>query len=206
MKSTMLFRAAALSGLASVSLFATRALASAVLLINVSDPSNVTFSAVANNSAITGTSRVDYSDGITLDNFFTSNQSILLGNPLAISGNLTAAGTALSYNETVTFSYGNPNPVPGVDLSIYYNTITPGANQTFVTTAPPFTGVGSADMSPYASALPAHGASGSVLMSYQGGLVIGEWQAIAVPEPEEYAAAAGAGLALLIAYKKFRKA
>lgn len=202
MKAAAFSPAIALCGLIATSLFATPAIASVVLLINVSNPAHVTFNAVANNSANNGHIRADYDGGIALDNFFTSNQSILLANPLAITGNLTSIGTSRSFNEAVTFNYGNGTPVPGRDVSLYYNTTDTAAYQEFSTSAPPFTGSSWADLSAFAAGLPAHGATGSVLMSYSGGTTIGEWQVTAVPEPTEYMAFATAGMVGFVLWRR----
>jgi hypothetical protein len=170
-----------------------------VLTINVQDPSHVTFTAVANNSAITADVLVNYDGGITIKNFFTPAQTILLGSPLAISGNLTGRNAGLAYTAAVTFVFPAPTPVTGQDLSIYYNGAS-GNLQQFSTTAAPFTGSSSANLSTFAAGLPVAGGSGDVYSSFNGS-IIGQWNA--VPEPSETMGAIGMGL---IAFACIRRA
>ncbi len=98
--------------------------AQVVLYIDVSNPANVTFTAGLANSAGAATPVVGFNAGISLENFFTSNENITLSSPLAIAGNWKARGVGAgeNYNETVTFNYSDPvHPeavVAGVDLSI----------------------------------------------------------------------------------------
>ena len=159
-----------------------------VLTINVQDPSHVTFTAVANNSANAANVNMDYNGGITLLGFFTTDESI---SGLAIAGNWSGRNAGVSYNETVTFVYPNSAAVPGKDLSIYYNVLNPALQAQFVTSAPPFSGSGSANMATYSAGLPTAGTSGNVYYSFNGAL-LGQWNA--VPEPAETMGAIGAGL------------
>jgi hypothetical protein len=187
-----------------------QSLGAIVLLIDVSDPANVTFTATANNSAVAGNLSADFNGGITLKDFFTSNENIGVGDPLAISGTWISRGASSSFNEAVTFDFdaNTGNVEPGVDLSLYHNVVNPSNLQQFITSAPPFTGSSTADLS-LLTFLPNPGATGSVYMGYLGshGGILGEWMAVAVPEPSAVAVVTGqvlllTGLALRLHRKK----
>lgn len=180
--------------------------AAVVLTINVQDPSHVTFTAVANNSAITASQATDFSRGISLLGFFTSTQTITTS-PLAISGNWIGRNATLAYNEAVTYVYsaGNGDVVPGKDLSIYYNVSGQGGTQSFVTTAAPFTGISSANMTAFASGLPLAGTTGSLIVGWNPGHggEIGQWSV--VPEPAETTVAVGALIGAFALARRSRK-
>jgi hypothetical protein len=179
--------------------------AAIVLTINVQDPSHVTFTAVASNSAITRDLATDFSGGISLLGFFTVNQTILSAAPLAISGNWKGRNATLAYNETVTYDYSaqTGDVVAGKDLSIYNSG--GGGTQSFVTSAPPFTGISSANMTAFASGLPLAGSSGSLISGFQStqGGVIGQWSV--VPEPAETTVAVGALIGAFALVRRSRK-
>lgn len=156
--------------------------AAVVLTINIANPSAVVITSVANNSLATAILTVNFDGGISFRNFFTANESITLANPLEINGNWTALGASASYNEMVTFAFNNSAVVPGVDLSIYNVDTPPQDDQNFVSSAAPFTGSSTVNMSTFTH-LPAVGTTGAVHVGFlasQGG-VIGSWEVI--PEP-----------------------
>lgn len=181
--------------------------AAVVLTINVQDPSHVTFTAVANNSAITASQATDFSAGIALLGFFTSNQNIPELTPLSISGNWTGRGATGAYKAAVTYSYAAQDGVviPGRDVSIFFAPSGGGGTQNFVTGTVPFTGESSANMTAFASGLPLAGASGSLISGYlstQGG-VIGQWSV--VPEPAETTVTVGALISAFALARRSRK-
>jgi hypothetical protein len=153
-----------------------------VLTIDITNPSAVIISSVANNSAITGNLVVNFKGGISFRNFFTANENITLSAPLAINGNWTSRGTTSSFNEMVTFAFNNENVVPGVDLSIYNASAADSDDQNLLDTAAPFTGSSIVNMSTFTN-MPAIGTSGDVNLGFLGsqGGVIGQWNVI--PEP-----------------------
>ncbi|MEY3896812.1 MAG: hypothetical protein RLZZ214_2332 [Verrucomicrobiota bacterium] len=156
--------------------------AALVITINIANPAAVVITSVANNSLVAKDLTVNFDGGISFRNFFTANESITTANPLAISGTWTARGASASYNEMVTFAFNNAAVVPGVDLSIYNVAAVNSDDQNFTTTAAPFSGSSSVNMSAFTH-LPAVGATGSVnsgFLSTQGGS-IGTW--VVVPEP-----------------------
>lgn len=183
-----------LSLLLASSLMVGSSFGAVVLTIDISNPTVTVFTAVANNSQSNDTVLVDYGGGIAIRDFFVGNESITVANPVVFTGNWTARGTTSSYNETVTFTYGNANPVPARDLSVYYNVLNAANNQVFVTSAAPFTGSSTADFSDYAN-LPAVGATGDVFSDYQNGVVLGQW--VVIPEPSTAFLGAIGALALL---------
>jgi hypothetical protein len=156
--------------------------AATVITINIANPSAVIITALSVNSAVTGNLDVNFNGGISLRNFFTANESITLGSPLAISGNWTSRGTTSAFNEMVTFAFGNANVVPGVDLSIYNVDAPNGDDQNLLSTDTAFTGTATIDMSGFTH-MPAVGATGDVNLGYLGsqGGVIGTYSVI--PEP-----------------------
>jgi len=153
-----------------------------VLTINIANPSAVVITGVANNSLVAKDLGVNFLGGISLRSFFTADESIAEASPLSITGSWKAIGAIASFNEMVTFAFDNAAVVPGVDLSIYNGAAPNSDDQNFVTTAAPFTGSSTVNMSAFTH-LPAVGATGNVnsgFLASQGG-VIGTW--VVIPEP-----------------------
>ena len=171
--------------------------AAVVLTIDISNPAAVVITGLPANSAITGNLAVNFSGGISFLEFFTANESITAGSPAVISGTWRAAGTGTSYNETVTFAYGNPDVVPGVDLSIYNVDVGFADDQNFVAGTQAFFGSSTVDFSALTN-LPAIGTTGDVNLGYQAshGGTIGQWQV--VPEPASSGLAALGAAAVLL--------
>lgn len=167
---------------AALLLSAASSQAALVVTIDIANPAAVVITSVANNSLVAKDLSVNFYGGISFRNFFTANESITESNPLQLTGNWTALGTSASYNEMVTFAFDNPAVVPGVDLSIYNVSAPNGDDQNFVTSAAPFTGSSTMDMSAFTK-LPAVGTTGDVNVGFLAshGGVIGTWQV--VPEP-----------------------
>jgi hypothetical protein len=155
-----------------------------VLVIDVSNASAVTITALANNSLITGALRTNFFGGITIRNFFPTNQSITSAAPLNFGGSLRSLGAQSAFNEMVTFNFPSQtgDVVPGRDLSLY-NVNAPDTDlQSLTSSAAPFTGTTTVNFSGFT--LPTSGSSGDVNLGFlnsQGG-VIGTYMVI--PEPD----------------------
>jgi hypothetical protein len=154
-----------------------------VLQIDVTNPSAVSITAVANNSLITASIRTNFFGGITIRDFFPVNQSITSAAPVSFAGSLRSRGAGSAFNETVTFNFSSQtgDVVSGRDLSLY-NVNAPDSDiQSLTTNAAPFTGTTTLNLSGFT--LPASGSSGNVnlgFLSSHGG-VIGTYSVI--PEP-----------------------
>lgn len=168
--------------LALLALSAASASAAVVVTIDITNPAAVVITAVSNNSAINGSLMVNFNGGISFLSFFTADESIAEADPLGIAGDWTGAGTPTSYNQMVTFDYGNSAVVPGVDLSIYNSVVSNSDDQNFLTSVLAFTGSSTVDFSSFTN-LPVYGTTGNVNLGYQNshGGTIGQWQVI--PEP-----------------------
>ncbi len=150
-----------------------------VLTIDISNPSAVVFTSVANNSQITGDLYVNFSGGISIRDFFTQNEFIAA---LGINGDWKSLGAIAGFNEIATFVFGDPAVVPGVDLSIYNSTASLADDQNLLDSKAPFSGSSITNMEAY-TYLPEVGETGDVHLGYlssQGG-VIGQW--VVIPEP-----------------------
>ena len=166
--------------------------AAVVLTIDISNPSAVVVTAVANNAQVAGTLPVDYYGGISLQDFFTGTVDLTAG--VSITGTWIGQGTVNRYNELVSFTYGSPDIVPGTDLSIYHNVVDSEQNQNFVTTAPPFTGTGTFSLAGVTS-LPALGITGNVRIGFNGeDNILGQY--LVIPEPTSMALLATSALLL----------
>ena len=158
--------------------------AEVVLLVNVSNPSAVTFTATSAFSAINSSSTVNF-DGITVMSFLTSTPSGHAGEQFTTS---TLRPSNLASSDAYTgYQTDFPFPVPGVNLEMYNNGGT--ATQVFSTTAAALVGqfVADLDAGGYTAYLPIVGATGDVIAGYPGssGGVIGTWlvtSSSAVPE------------------------
>jgi hypothetical protein len=181
------------------------------LVINVTDPSAVTFTATSENAYGTASIAVNFTGGITLENFFPFNQSITVGDPAVLVGNLTPSGTSTAYNEFVTFNYdANTGTVEsGDDLSVY-NVDAPNVDtQDFVSGATAFTGFSTVDLTGYT--LPTEGTWGAINIGYKAdhGGTIGYWTVVTtqVPEASTYSLFAGAlALAWVVARRRIARA
>ncbi|MCW1885467.1 PEP-CTERM sorting domain-containing protein [Luteolibacter flavescens] len=156
--------------------------AAVVVTIDISSPGAVVITTVGAGSSSTGDLTVNFAGGISFLGFFTDNELITAEEPALISGNWRASGTSTSYNEMVTFEYGSPDVVPGVDLSIYNLGAVLSDDQNFVLGQQAFFGSSVVDFSSLTH-LPAVGTTGNVMLGYRSshGGVIGQWEVI--PEP-----------------------
>lgn len=167
--------------------------AAIVLTINISDPNAVVVTAVANNAQSAGSALVDFSAGISFENFFTGTVDLTAAVP--ITGTWTGRGTVKQYNEMVSFTYGSADVVPGTDLSIYHNVLDSDQSQIFVTTAPPFTGTSTFSLSGVSN-LPAIGSTGNVRIGFDGDdNILGQY--VVIPEPTSMVLMASSALLLI---------
>ncbi len=193
-------------------LSAVAAQAAVLIQIDVSDPTNVTFTATGTFSG-TDNSTYTTDDGVDLMAFFTGGAELdgaaqaVIPKPVeAIRGNFTASGALAAYNDWVR---DNDINELGLDLNLYespsgsgLNASVPGvlaANlvgslQTFSTTSAAFTGASTIDFTKEAQFLPQVGATGEIRPGYGAnlGASIGQW--IIIPEPSTYAILLGAGV------------
>ncbi len=151
-----------------------------VLIVDITTASAVTVTTI-NNNAENAESFTTGLDGVTLWGFFTDSVTVNEG----MTGDFKATGSFETYNSITAdnWSTGFDN----LDLNFY---VDPGdQNQNFVTTAAPFTGTGTFDLSAL-SVLPSSGATGSVYSGWSQtpGVLLGEY--IVVPEPAPFACAA----------------
>lgn len=173
--------------------------AATVLVVDISDPSAVTFTATANFSQTNSSLNIGFA-GFTIQNFLATPASIP-SSTLGI-GDLSPTGSSFIYSGIGTFNYeaNNGNFVAANDLSVFSNNGAPGPDsQTFSTGSRAFNGVLTIDLSTWASSLPAAGATGDVISGYlmsgtaDHGEIVGQF--VVVPEP---GSALLGGLGLLI--------
>lgn len=171
MKQIALLGAAILGG----SLISIPASAQILLTINDTNSSAVIITATGMAPAV-NSDVISVQDGIDLLAFLTS--------PLASSeipipeSDLMGGGVSVSYNEAYVDNYSGSD----IDLNIFSNS---GSDtQNFSTSQPAFTGTATLDLSGFA--LPTAGASGEIIVGYNGSgnnEVIGTWQVVSAPEP-----------------------
>ncbi len=182
--------------------FSTLSHAVTVLIIDVTNPSAVTFTST-NGASASDSSLAVGTVGFTIENFLINLETLP---SLAVAGNLSVTrGSVLAAYDTLgTFAYGSSNTALGLgdDLSLFSSSTgnnTP-SSQIFENGQRAFSGVATADFSSIASSLPAAGTTGSVITGFESsgvfdhGELIGEWTV--VPEPSSSFMAL-AGLSLL---------
>jgi MYXO-CTERM domain-containing protein len=181
--------------------------AEVLLVIDDSNPSDITFTATDNTPGTSGVTF--YPGGITLSGFFsasvTENSNLTDTSPTLTSGpsnsgsyfNFAGAGLLLPSSPDDVLTQTGPSLYTGPV------TIEPG------TVA--FTGSASFDLSdtPLEALLPAPGSSGAldIDVSYAGnsfsGTTVGEWSIIAAPEPSSWALALVA--IFILAWRRHRR-
>jgi len=167
-----------------------------LLIIDISDPSAVTFTATTNVSEATSSLQIAY-DGLTLEDFFES--AVIIPNTTALSNDDYTPG--LRPSQSPNASGGLPNLYSGIqtadldangalglgnDLALYSNGSSGLPNtQIFISGQRAFSGESAFNMSSFA--LPTAGTTGNILSGYLSpattghGLIIGQY--IVVPEP-----------------------
>lgn len=153
------------------------------ILINISDPSNVTFTATTENSLID--SELGTTDGITLVNFFTSNLNI---GEAQLPGSLAVADTGDSFLTIGSANFEDFFGDDGNDLTIFNIDDDTFTGQIFTAGQLAFTGESTFDFSSFAASLPAVGSTGDIVTGFDAdalnhGLVINTFEVVAVPEP-----------------------
>jgi hypothetical protein len=156
-------------------LFCAGARAQVLLSIDVSQASNVTFTATGASPA-GDDAETNSSAGITLEGFLSAASGLTWEG----AGNLTAGTMTLPYGFAFAFSLASGSFAPGADLNIYNGA---GEDQIFMVTQPAFSGFLTVDFSASAGLLPQAGWSGNILAGdgSAGGTVIGTYAV--VPEP-----------------------
>ncbi len=153
-----------------------------LLIINDSDPSNVTITATG-AFAFTNDSSTNENEGVDLLEFFTA--------PVAILPPGSPASPGLSPTGDGPYTQWQADDYSGslVDLNISTDTSGP-ETQTFTTTSPAFTGSATLDLSSFSADLPSLGSSGLIVSgnSNNNGDIIGDWEVedVPVPEPSQY--------------------
>ncbi len=177
-KSSFTILLSALAPLATVN-------AAVVLVVDVSDPSAVTFTAQDAASDISSSLNRSM-EGITIENFFSTISDVRTVR--FVGGNLTPSlGIQTNpYVGTGTFDYGGSIEF-GIadDLSVFANNTVENSQQ-FTAGQRAFNGQATIDFSTEAAALPSLGSTGDVITGFNPnnageGLIIGQWTV--VPEP-----------------------
>lgn len=175
-----------------VALFFAGAAAKAdvILLVDISDPGNVTFTAtnaVSQQSAGPG----DINDGITLQGFFTSNFDF----NQAIGSSTLGAAITNPADSFYSVGINNTNDVGLQDLNFFAGG---GPTQEFIAGQLALVGSGSLNMT--GAPLPQFGATGNIVFgdtNLGSAPIIGQWRAISsIPEPSSLGILALSGLFL----------
>jgi hypothetical protein len=163
--------------------------------VNVSNPAAVVIAATGQNATANDSSNTD-SAGISLLIFFLSPGLNLF---TATSSSLQAPG-----GRTYTGLNGDDTSPLTRNLRVFEPGI-PAQSQNFSTASAAFQGSLVVNLSSIAGRLPAAGATGSIISGSiaEPGPTIGQW--IAVPEPETYGMAFGAGLIGFAMWRRSRK-
>ena len=194
-----------LSSFVGLFLLAAPAQAFTVLVIDISNPAAVTFTATGNVSLVNSSLNMALG-GFTIQNFLATPEWL----DELTTGDLHPTGSAYVYAGLGTFDYegGSGNFGSANDLSIYSNggSSTTELSQVFSTSSPAFNGVMTVNFSEFASSLPAAGTTGNVRAGYLIGEsghtgIVGDY--IVVPEPSS---ALLGGLGALALLKRRRKA
>ena len=163
--------------------------------VNVSNPAAVVFAATGQNATANDSSNTDGA-GVSLLAFFLSPGLDFFA---AASSSLQAPGGRAYTN----LNGDDTNPLTR-NLRVFEPGI-PAQTQSFSTATAAFQGTMVVDLSSIAGRLPAAGATGSIISGWSAapGATIGQW--IAVPEPETYGMAFGAGLIGFAMWRRSRK-
>lgn len=209
MKRTLLFSAAAL--LSQIG----GANAAILLIIDVTNPAQVKFTATNALSSGSSSQRIGY-EGVTLHDLLQAGANIpntsVVSNMVAVSNLFPTQSPPLSggiptrYTGIASFNYDANNGTlgPGNDLGLYQNG--GGAtndSQVFTTGLQAFNGESTWDLSAYTSMLPGAGTTGNITSGYLPvssggghGVILGQYTVI--PEPSSIALGALAASALVL--------
>lgn len=154
--------------------------AAVILVIDVSDPSQVTFTAT-NANAENNDDESWLQEGISLIGFFQSSVADPSLYDFDAPSNLWSPGGNFAYTTLVSINFTDPFSLTYLDLSIFGSGF---STQDFSTSAPALTGSATADLSAWLAFLPAAGTTGDINsgdgVSFEGP-VIGQYAV--VPEP-----------------------
>lgn len=176
-----------LSVLSSFLLSLTASHAAVLITIDVSDSSNVVFSATG--AVPTRDQTTPLFLGLTFMGFLTGNSAEFL----SISGNLKST-TSDAFTDVTLSNATSSLPSAGVDLTLSKFV---SGDMVFVTTGPAFTGTSSADFSSIAGLLPSVGTTGDIRPGLNDTITasIGTYQVI--PEPSSTFLVLAAGVAAI---------
>lgn len=190
--------------LSTLFLAAVPSRAAIVLIVDITNPSAVTFTATGAFSQNDESYHTLGDDGITLQNFFSSPTVNGNGDPAALYGALTSSDLQ-AYNAPYPTRPSTETPVYTHFYSIDWNLQSDGSNrvdlnlllpsswddQTFSTTSPALSGSATADLSPWISQISLGG--GNIRGDgryFQSGIIIGQY--VVIPEPATSLLAIGA--------------
>lgn len=161
-----------------------------LLKVDTSNPSAVTITATGEYPTAEDSGTTTF-DGVTLLEFFTSEEPLGGPSPLSTS-NLEPAPGGVSYTLWTLDDHTPATPSTGVDLNLFEDKSS--AQQIFTLSNPAFTGTATLNLSGYS--LPSPGKTGNILAGWSGtsGAIIGEYQVV----PEPHALPLAAGLALMV--------
>ncbi|HET6407223.1 MAG TPA: hypothetical protein VFG14_05025 [Chthoniobacteraceae bacterium] len=155
--------------------------AAVILVIDISDPSQVTFTAT-NANAQNNDADSWLQEGFSLIGFFqvsvTDSSLYYFDTP----SNLWSPGGSFAYSTLTSINFADPLSDTYLDLSIFGSGF---STQDFSTIAPALTGSSTADLSEWLAFLPAAGTTGNIYsgdgISFEGP-IIGQYTVI--PEPK----------------------
>lgn len=165
--------------------------AAVILVIDISDPSQVTFTAT-NAHAQNNDNDSTLEDGFSLIGFFKVSVTDPSLYYFDVPSNLRSPGGNFAYSTLTSVNFEDPLSDADLDLSIFGSGF---SKQNFSTGAPALTGSSTADLSDWLDFLPAIGATGNI---YSGYSIVFErpliGQYTVVPEPSAIGLIACGGL------------
>lgn len=175
--------------------------AAVILVIDISDPSQVTFTATDANAQ----NEDDESwlqEGVSLIGFFQASIADSSLYYFETPPNLWSPGENFAYSTLTSINFFDPFSDTYLDLSIFGSGF---STQDFSTSAPALTGSSTADLSDWLPFLPAPGTTGNIYsgdgLSFEGP-VIGQYSVI--PEPSAAGLLACGGFLSLVRAKRRR--
>lgn len=173
--------------------------AQVLLIVDVTNPSQVRLIATGAPASVEGVESVT-DTGVTLRNFFTGSGADSLDGQDKLPGY-----DLLPSDASASVPYEKFWVNAGVDLNLYESSTGATQTETFHDHIAAFTGEMRGDFTSWTALLPSSGASGDI---YESGTdtVIGTWQAqSAIPEPATYAAWTGLLALGVVAFKRRRR-
>lgn len=175
-------------------LFSSSAYSQVLLLVDISNPANVTFTTTGLGAGAEASAQGFL--GVTLVGFFdaTASQGVLL------TGDLLANGMTLAYATASPWTYAS-GANSGTDLNLWRSS---SGIQDFTTPAPAFTGTSSGDFSLVEALLPGHGHSGFIYLGDSpgsGAAILGTYAVVPEPATAIFAAVGGT---VVLAFRRRR--